>query len=233
MYLQPLPVSGMDSRVNISLPAPRKHTESDRQIPVNSRTPRSAAVSIGPVFHGVFPQQGKRLTISPNKRRNSKIVLINTDHVNKFVAGITDRRVKALVLLMLDSGLHPGEIVKLDRDSITDGSVRILSAGQLGCTSSPKDRTISLSARAMTAITEYFAEDRAVHGVRYLFATDNGRLDVAAIRCMMHRWCDLIEIERIGPRQLRRYFASSFVTSGGSPTALYRLLGLKIPNWLS
>lgn len=51
-------------------------------------------------------------------RNSAHYKLINPDHINKLVAGITDRRAKALVLLILDTGFRAGEIVELDKDSI-------------------------------------------------------------------------------------------------------------------
>ncbi|MGA1984037.1 MAG: site-specific integrase [Acidobacteriaceae bacterium] len=168
-----------------------------------------------------------------SKRSTPRSKLINPDHLNKFVGGISDRRAKALALLMLDTGLRAGEVASLDKKSIkfesrvlSDGSVRASVTGQVFCAKSQKERTFYLSARTVAALTDYLTNDRGDDESPALFVGKDGtRLSPAAVHRVMHRCCDLLGIERIGPHQLRNYFAFAFMKSGGAPGVLKHLLG--------
>ena len=166
------------------------------------------------------------------KRSTRRIKLINPDHLNKFVGGISDKRAKALALLMLDTGLRAGEVVALDKDSIKcesrvlpDGSVQTSGTGQVFCAKSNKGRTFYLSALTLAALADYLTNDRGVDESLALFVNDDGtRLSSAALPRVMRRCCELIE--QIRPHQLRRQFAFNFMNGGGSPIMLKQLLGL-------
>ena len=168
------------------------------------------------------------------KRSTRRIKLINPDHINKFVGGISDRRAKALALLMLDTGVRAGEVAALDKGSIKidsrvlpNGSVRISGTGQVFSAKSQKGRTFYLSARPLAALGDYLTKDRGDDESPALFVNKDGtRLSPPAILREMHRCCDLVGIERIGPHQLRNHFAFNFMKGGGSPITLKQLLGL-------
>ena len=113
------------------------------------------------------------------KRNTRRYKLINSDLLNKFVAGITDRRDKALVMLLIDTGLRAGEVIELNKDSITyrsrelsDGSGRIAGTGQLIRTKSHEERTFYFSAQTLIALTEYLTKDRGDDGLPALIWSD-------------------------------------------------------------
>jgi integrase len=168
------------------------------------------------------------------KSGTPRIKLINSDHLNKFVNGVSDRRAKALALLMLDTGIRAGEVVALDKDSIkiesrvlSDGSVQASGTGGVFCAKSHRGRTFYLSARTLAALADYLRKDRGNDESPALFTNKDGaRLSCPALLRVMHRCCDLIGIERIGPHQLRRQFAFTFMSGGGSAIVLKQLLGL-------
>ena len=169
---------------------------------------------------------------TPLKTKATRPEPISRETVEKLISGITSARDKALVMLLANTGLRAGEVTRLDQDSITyenralpDGSAGISAVGLVFSTKSRGEREFYLSPRTVAALTEYLA-DRGDDGPTALFVSKNGRLATDVILRMMHRWCDLIGIERIGPRQLRLYFAVTFMNGGGSLTVLYRLLGL-------
>ncbi len=167
------------------------------------------------------------------KHAARRFKLINPDHLNKFVDGISDSRTKALVLLMLDTGLRAGEVVALDKDSIkcesrvlSDGSVQTSCTGYFFSPKSHRGRTFYLSARTVAALEDYLTKDRGDDGSPALFVNKVGtRLNSSAITRMMHRCCDQIGIEQIRPHQLRSYFAFNFMNGGGSLNTLKQLLG--------
>ncbi len=167
-------------------------------------------------------------------RTTRRVKMINSDHINKFVGGISDPRAKALVLLMLDTGLRAGEVAALDKSSIKyesrvlpDGSVQTSGTGHVFCAKSHKGRTFYLSAQTVAALTDYLTNDRGDDESPALFVNKDGtRLSSPALLRVMHRCCDLIGLERIGPHQLRRHFAFNFMKDGGSPIVLKQLLGL-------
>jgi len=167
------------------------------------------------------------------KRNIRRYKLINSDLLNKFVADITDRRDKALAMLLIDTGLRLGEVIQLDVDSITyvnrelsDGSVRTAGTGQLMISKSGAPRTFSLSARTLAAITEYLAVDRADDGLPALFVSKSGtRLSTHTIVRAMHGWCDLLGVERFPLHDFRRRFAAGLIDGGCELLTLQALLG--------
>ena len=48
--------------------------------------------------------------------------MFNSDERNKLVAGITDGRDKAVILLMVDTGLRASEVTALKTDSVERGN---------------------------------------------------------------------------------------------------------------
>lgn len=173
---------------------------------------------------------------TPLKIRAIRPKPISPDTVEKLISGITSTRDKALVMLFANTGLRAGEVVRLDQDSITyvnralpDGSAGISGVGRVFGTKSHGGREFYLSPRTVAALAEYLA-DRADDGLPALFVNKDGRLTTLAILRTMHRWCDLIGIERIGPRQLRHYFAWGFMFRGGYGHDLCRLLGVVDPS---
>jgi site-specific recombinase XerD len=160
--------------------------------------------------------------------------VIHPDVLTKFVAGISDRRDKAIILLLIDAGLRAGEVVHLNRDSITlgsrkalDGAVELFGAGKVSQIGSKRDRVFQITDRTVAALNEYLNEDRWHDNSPALFITKKWvRLSSNHIGQVMCRWCDRIGIERISPRQLRQNFALAVVRGGGSPATLFQLLGL-------
>jgi len=166
------------------------------------------------------------------KRNSNRSKLINSDHIDKLVSGVTGRRDKALFQLMRDTGARSGEVVGMNTDSLEfeshelpDGTMRIGGTVKIYNPKSGKERTICLSTRAVAALTEYLKE-RGDDGLPALFVTKTGRITSAMILQMIHRTCDQIGVERIGPRQLRDQFAVAFIKGGGSPFVLPQLLGI-------
>ena len=52
------------------------------------------------------------------RTKTTRCNAVGSDAMAKLVSGITDLRDKALVLLLIDTGLRTGEVTELDRDSI-------------------------------------------------------------------------------------------------------------------
>ena len=157
---------------------------------------------------------------------------INSDTLAKLISGITDPQDKALVLLLIDTGIRGGEAVDLNKDSVEirisqdlAGSGWISGAGKTKNGTTIPGRPFYFTTRTVDAIAAYMKK-RGDDGLPALFVGKKGmRLSSRDLIDMMHGWCDRIGIERIGPHRLRHHFAATLICAGGSPVILKELLG--------
>jgi len=156
------------------------------------------------------------------------------------VNGITDRRDKAIILILMESGLRANELAQLDREMIrretqtlSDGSVRTVGIGSVANVKSREKRQFFLSSEAMQAIDEYLTVDRKDDTDRALFVGRHGsRLGAPSIRLLLSQSCDRLGIERFGLHEFRRSLAARLCESGCDLRAIKSALGCSKPQTL-
>lgn len=108
---------------------------------------------------------------------------------------VTSLRDKAILLVLIDSGLQPIEIVGLSRGQIRvqilnrlDGSAKVQGNGRLTEPAAEMGRTFTIGQRAVDALREYLERDR-VRGDHPALFLDNGRrMLVGTLMQMIDGW---------------------------------------------
>ena len=156
----------------------------------------------------------------PPTGANERLPYLTADEVKRTVQACYQPREKALILLMVDSGVRRSEIVALDWEDvdIRTGVVNI-KRGKGG-----KSRSVVIGARTRRAILAYKRTLEHKSNAP-LFQTIYGeRLTVSGLRSLLLRISHRSGIH-ITPHALRRTFATLSLRAGMSPLHLQGLLG--------
>jgi len=138
----------------------------------------------------------------------------------KEVAGKSpiDIRNKAILSVLLDTGLRVSELANLSLDDIDSGSI-LVRHGKGG-----KQRMVRIGSRAQKAVWKYVTIYRRSEG-RQLFINRSGEpLDVQGIKILIRRMGEKVGV-KAHPHKFRHTFAVSFLRAGGDVFSLQYLLG--------
>lgn len=140
-------------------------------------------------------------------------------------------RDKAIVLMLVDTGVRVTELCQLDRGDVelSRGLVVIRESKYRMTT---KSRHVYLGKAARKALWRYLAEreerlGEAIPSDAPLFAAHHNdtRLDRHAIRRMLYRCADRAGVPNVYPHRFRHTFAINYLRNGGDPFTLQTLLG--------
>ena len=159
--------------------------------------------------------------------------LVNQEVYNALVDGVADVRDRAVIMVLMESGLRATELVLLDRDTITirtrklsDGSVDTIATGTVPSVKGGHERQFFLSARAVKAVCDYLTTKRNDDTSPVLFSNRHGgRLGANQIRTILSGWCDRLGIERFGLHEFRRSLAARLCEGGCDLRAIKSALG--------
>lgn len=131
-------------------------------------------------------------------------------------------RDRAILLVLLDTGLRLGELVRLsvgDVDLI-EGRCRVMGKGA-------KERVVPIGGRTRRAVRAWVVTRRRVGNSDPLFVSRRGgRLTPRAVQQLIHRLAIAADIStRCSPHVLRHSFARAFLANGGDVFSLQRILG--------
>jgi site-specific recombinase XerD len=148
------------------------------------------------------------------------------------VDGIAVERDRAIVLLLLYSGLRLSELRQLDKTSITvrrhqmpDGSTQYFGSGEV-VGKGRKRRSFLVGPRAMEAIRTYISRSRTQDDLPPLFLSSRGvRLSCRTIQQIVHKWCQRLGLPHLHVHQFRHSFATRSVNAGMSAAVLQELMG--------
>lgn len=138
-------------------------------------------------------------------------------------ARATRARDKAIILVLLDTGIRASELCDL-----TLGDLDMKSGAlQVRRGKGDKGRSVYLGVTAKAALWAYLSKRKNSHNDDALFETAGRQpLDRAALRKMLRLAGERAEIaERVHPHRLRHTFAISYLRNGGDVFTLQRLLG--------
>ena len=148
------------------------------------------------------------------------------------VAGITDIRDRAIVLLFLYSGLRLSELCQLNKDTIAsrkrkapDGTVSYLGTGEV-MGKGRKRRRFLVGPAALHALGEYIKAHRMKDNHPALFLSKRRkRISCRNVQDILNRWCKRLGVSHVHVHQLRHSFATRNVNAGMSATVLQELMG--------
>ena len=164
--------------------------------------PRRERVLIRPMA----PDQAMALLEQPNKAT---------------VDGLRDR---AMMMLMLDSGLRVSELnsVETDRIDWVNCTMTVMGKGR-------KERQVPFSAKTREGLLEYASARgrRAVRASQFFLNQAGKQLDRSKIRKLVLRYGKRAGIQgiRLSPHTLRHTFAVLYVRGGGDSFSLQEILG--------
>jgi integrase/recombinase XerD len=125
-------------------------------------------------------------------------------------------RDRALILLMLDTGLRISELARLKPEDINAESGEVLVA-PAGSGQKTKPRVVYLGKNSKRAMWLWMAQRR---DTEKLFGIDEKR-----IRALVHTIGYSAGVSNCYPHRFRHTFAIEFLRNGGDPFTLQRLLG--------
>jgi len=141
-------------------------------------------------------------------------------HVRQLLA-VCDARDRAIVIVLLDTGLRASELCSLDRNAIDweTGAFTVVGKGD-------KERAGWLSSYAQGVLVDYLdtRHDRSPA----LFVGTKGRLTPIGVHKMLHRRAEQVGIRDDVRRLIHSFrvtFAKSFIQEGGDLESLRELLG--------
>lgn len=136
-----------------------------------------------------------------------------------------DYRNRALVHLLLDTGMRIGEAVSLlvAHVDVTTRLIRI-PAGK-----DKEGRAVPITVNCGATITAYLAERPACAGpwlfVGSRWGKPTARFTVVGARQMLHRFCHAASVDYINPHSIRHLFATKAINEGIRVEIVSRILG--------
>jgi integrase/recombinase XerC len=149
-----------------------------------------------------------------------KLVEPVTDDVMRRLLAAAGVRDRAILLLLLDTGLRVSEAAALRLGDLrADGTAKVLGKGA-------KERIVPVGSTARQAIVRYLAKRGAGSEIDALFLGRRGPLDARGIQQVVRRLKTRTGVVgRLSPHSLRHTFARSYLVNGGDVFSLQRILG--------
>ena len=142
------------------------------------------------------------------------------DDAMRRLLGIASVRDRAILLLLLDTGVRVSEAGGLRLGDLrADGTLKVRGKGS-------KERIVPVGTTARQAIVRYLAQRGAGRPEEALFLGRRGPLDGRGIQQAIRRLKMKIGVSgRLSPHSLRHTFARSYLVNGGDVFSLQRILG--------
>lgn len=130
-------------------------------------------------------------------------------------------RMRAMILVLLDTGIRASEMTRANIHQIDKTNQRIQVFGK-----GAQERSIPLSPRTLQAIWRYLADREDPKPDAPLFVTSVGRaIDRTALGKMLKVLGNRAGVSNVHPHRFRHTFAIQYLRNGGDPYTLQRLLG--------
>ncbi len=181
------------------------------------------------IIHRVTKPRGEQRLIVPLNKKEVRAILEALEeslpysrpgHKTATNTLSTALRHRAIILLMLDTGLRASEVcgLRIYQCDLKHQRIRVMGKGA-------KEREVRFSARTGQAIWRYLATRLEDNAGDPLFATSSGRpLDRRYLYNIFARIGDRAGVH-FHPHQLRHTFAIQYLRNGGNPYTLQAILG--------
>lgn len=134
----------------------------------------------------------------------------------------TAARDRAIILMLLDTGMRASELVELDMDQLDQKNRRIVVKGK-----GAKERILKISPRTAQALWRYMSQRPEPRGTttRVFLAEDGSPISRHALRKLIERIGERAGVNGAHPHRFRHTFAIEFLRNGGNGYVLQSLLG--------
>lgn len=164
--------------------------------------------------------------LKPPKATRKIMVTLSEKEITRLLSCIgketlLDYRNKAIILLLLDTGLRCAELVgmKMEDLFIKDQCLKVLGKGQ-------KERIVPFGDRTTRTLMQYINLRPASNGCISVFLNRDGTaLTENAVKMVFTRLAKKAQIPRLHIHLLRHTMATNYLLSGGNPIKLQRILG--------
>ena len=140
----------------------------------------------------------------------------------KSLLQVADKRMMAILLTLLDTGLRAGELCRLKQNQVNLETGKVFVA-PYGSGQKTKSRTVYLSQKTLDSIVAYL-ETRRDNDPHLFVSMKGGPLNRDSIRLAFRRLGNLAGV-KVNPHKFRHTFAIQFLRGGGDVFSLRRLLG--------
>lgn len=128
-------------------------------------------------------------------------------------------RNKAILLILLDTGIRASELCGLRLSDLADTSLRVMGKGG-------KERFVPVTPMALAALVAYL--ETRPPGKRHapvFLSEDGNQLTRDALRRLVGRLGDRAGVHNVHPHRFRHTFAINYLLNGGDPYTLQMILG--------
>jgi len=151
--------------------------------------------------------------------------------LDALVAGISNARDRAIVMLFRSSGLRLSELTSLNRDSIgventilPFGGYRVLGVGRVTGKGN-KEREFLVDMKTLKQVHLYLGE-RGEDGLAPLFISNRRkRIDKSTIEVMLSTWCRKLGLPNVHPHAIRHAAGTAWHARGIDTLEISHLLG--------
>jgi site-specific recombinase XerD len=149
-----------------------------------------------------------------------KVIEPVSDDVLRRLLAVASVRDRAIVLLMLDTGLRVSEVAGLRLGDLrADGTVKVNGKGSI-------ERITPVGSTARQAIVRYLGQRGPGRLDDALFLGRKGEISARGLQHMLRRLKGRVGVTgRLSPHSLRHTFARSYLVNGGDVFSLQRMLG--------
>jgi len=159
------------------------------------------------------------------KYLKKRIEPFTESEMKRIVNVCRSRRDRALVMVLLDTGMRASELISLDIDDWEDGLLRIRNG------KGKKGRVVPISEITEKALYRYLCKRKVrpggIDGGAALFANVIGglRMNYYSLRSLMDRLEEYSSVPNVFAHRFRHTFAITFLRNGGDIYTLKRILG--------
>jgi site-specific recombinase XerD len=149
-----------------------------------------------------------------------KVIEPVADDVLRRLLAICSVRDRAIVLLMIDTGLRVSEVASLRLGDLRpDGTLKVQGKGS-------KERIVPVGSTARTAMVRYLGQRGPGRPDDALWLGRKGEISARGLQHMVRRLKARVGVTgRLSPHSLRHTFARSYLVNGGDVFSLQRILG--------
>ncbi len=164
------------------------------------------------------------------RRRRADPKGIEDEPLERLLSGIANLRDKAIITLIVTTGLRLAELHQLNRDSINverkqqpDGSVRVLGSGSV-IGKGNKERAFLTDLPTLQVLGDYLRTRQ--DSCNALFISNRGmRVSRREIQYILERWCKRLGLPPVHIHSLRHTYATRLANAGLPSITLKDLMG--------